>query len=85
MGSNSYYIKFVIKSITTICIKVIIVRKNSYHIIFEVITRIKSNNKVVVIRIESNPSTNNYTFVNRGIKKATTENLIMFQLEAQVE
>jgi hypothetical protein len=71
MGSNSDYIRFAVKSAITNCIKVAIVRSKLDHIRFAVITTITSDNKVTITKT-NNPSINNCTIVNRGIKRPTT-------------
>ncbi len=72
MGSNSYYIRFIAKSIVTSCITVVITRSKSNHVRFVVTTVARRDNRVVVTRVENNLSTNNYVVVNMGIKKTTT-------------
>lgn len=70
--SNSYYIRSVIKSATTNSIRVAIIRINLGHIRSKVIATVTSDNRIIVTRTKSNPSTNNCTVVNKGIIKTTT-------------
>jgi hypothetical protein len=72
MGSNSYYIKSIVKSTVTSCITIVITRSKSNHIRFVVTTVVRHDNRVVVTRVGNNLSTNNYIVVNMGIKKTTT-------------
>jgi len=65
--SYSDYIRFIIKSTATSCIKVTTIGVDSGHIRFGVISTIKSDTKVVATRIEDNKSSNNYTIVDRNI------------------
>jgi ribosomal protein L3 len=48
-----------------------IIREKSNHIRFEVTVIAINDNRVVVIRTKSNPSTNNCIVVNRSIRRAT--------------
>jgi hypothetical protein len=64
-----------IKSIVTSCIKVAIARSKSNHIRLAVIVAATSVNIVVVTKAESNLSINNYTIVNKGIKRTTTDSV----------
>ncbi len=50
IGSDSYYIIFIVKPTPTTCIKVTIVGANFVHNRFEVIAIITCDNKVTVIR-----------------------------------
>jgi len=72
MGSNSYYIRSTVKSIVTSCITVATTRSKSNHMRFVVTTVVKSDNKVVITRVENNLSTNNFIIVNKGIIRTTT-------------
>jgi hypothetical protein len=72
MGSNSYYIKSIVKSTVTSCITIVITRSKSNHIRFVVTTVVRRDNRVIVTRVGNNLSTNNYIVVNMGIKKTTT-------------
>jgi len=71
-GSILDYIRFIVKLVTTTCIRAAIVGANSAHIRFEVITIVKCDHIVIVIRTKCNPSINNYIIVNREIRRATT-------------
>ncbi len=58
----------------------------SDHVIYVIIITTTSDNKVTVTRVKNNLSTNNYTIVNKGIKRATinsyiTKNQTMLQFE----
>jgi hypothetical protein len=81
MGSNSYYIRSIVKSIVTSCITIVITRSKSDHIKFVVTTVAKHDNRVVVTRVENNLSTKNYIVVNRGIKETTTNFVYSKKLE----
>jgi len=61
------YIRFIVKSTSTSCIKVTTIGANSGHIRFGVIATATSDTKVATTRIEDNKSSNNYTIVNRNI------------------
>jgi len=69
MGSNSYYIKSIIKSPITSCIKVTTRRSKLNHIKYVVLVVATSDNKVTITRVESNLSINSCTIINRGIKR----------------
>jgi len=45
-------------------------RSKSNHIIFVIIAITTSDNKVALTRVDINPSTNNYTIINKSIRKA---------------
>ncbi len=48
----------------------IMARSKSNHIIFVIIAITTSDNKVALTRVDINPSTNNYTIINKSIRKA---------------
>ncbi len=73
IGSNSYYNRFVVKSVVTSCIKAVIGRSKSNHIRSKITTIATSDNKVEVTRAYNNLLINNCTIVNRGIKKKNTK------------
>jgi hypothetical protein len=64
--------KSVIKLIITSYIRVAIVGSKLDHIISAIIVVITSDNKVVVIKGESNLLINDCIVINKGIKKTTT-------------
>jgi hypothetical protein len=71
--SESDYIIFVIKSIVTSCIRAATKASKSDHIKSVVTTTTTSDNRVAIIRVDNNPSINNNTIVNKGIRKATID------------
>ncbi len=73
--SDSDYIKFVVKSVITSCIRVATIGLKSNHIKSTVTITAISDNKITVIRVENNLSINNYIVVNKGIKRATTDSV----------
>jgi hypothetical protein len=44
-------------------------RSKSDHIIFVIIAITTSDNKLALTKVDINPSTNNYTIINKNIKK----------------
>jgi hypothetical protein len=75
VGSDSSYIRSIVKSTTINCIKDVTTKANLNHIIFKFIAITISDNIVAVTRTNSNPSTNSCTIVNRGIKRATINSI----------
>jgi len=65
--SYSDYIRSIVKSTSTSCIKVTTIGVDLGHIRFGVISTTKSDTKVAATRIEDNKSSNNYTIVDRNI------------------
>ncbi len=47
----------------------IMARSKSDHIIFVIIAITTSDNKLALTKVDINPSTNNYTIINKNIKK----------------
>jgi hypothetical protein len=74
-GTNSDYIRSIVKPTPTTCIRVTTTWISSTHNKFEVTTTITWDNIVVVTRTKCNPSTNNYTIINRGIIKVITNSI----------
>jgi hypothetical protein len=70
--ANLHYIKFTITLATTSCIRVVTVGAYSNYIKFSITTTTSCDIKVVVIGTNINTSSNNYTTINKNIKRTTT-------------